>query len=284
MINVPKHELHIREWWTRKTKKVSRYILISSIVSLIASMLFFEYAPPALIARIQIFNGAMTLPVGGAIWIAAFIFQFLIPSREVAFRSQETLERTELRVKESLEKFDKFMTEEAGPAIQLLRKTVEAFETRYSKNIETTVDACQDAARDAVETAQRTETMARELHREALPMIQTAARVIEKVDKALNGGLLAQIGLLAKGAQTMGEVKGGATVPDLNRALTSLKKKPEARTPLVAPAVPKPEKPAISFHEALTLRSEKQPAPAAHPRVIASPVPAESPEVERSLS
>lgn len=281
----PKHEFAIREWWTRKTKKVSRYILVSSIVSMIASILFFEFASPALIARIQIFNGAMTLPVGGAIWIAAFIFQFLIPSREVAFRSQETLERTELRVKQSLDMFEKFMQEEAVPSIQLLRKTVEAFETKYAKNIESTIYVCQNAAKNAVETAQRTEVMAQDIHREVLPVLASAARVIEKIDGGLNGGLLGSLSLLvngtAPGAPGAIPGNGASSVPDLNRALTTLSKKH-----VTGRIIPKkaPEatmgKPGTSFHEALAIRVDEKTLEQVHPRVLAVPVP----EVERSIS
>lgn len=287
-----KDEKSIRAWWTRKTRKVGRMILLSSIVSMIGALLFFRYASPELVARIQSFNGAMTIPVAGAIWVAAFVFQFLIPSREVAFRSQETLERTEKRLTESLEALDRFMADQAIPAVEACRRMAHLFETQYFKDIQSTIYVCQYAAKNAVETAKKTETMAIEIHRDALPSIASAARILAALEKSLDGGILDRLNLAVDTASTLGPVKGGATAPDLNRSIgiirsstQKFKKDRQTATPAVKIEPPK-ETPASPLHEALSVKAETTPEVPTpeYPRIRAIPVNEAVLVAERSRS
>lgn len=285
----------IRSWWTKKTKKVGRMILVSSIISMIGALMFFRYAPAEIVSRIQAFNGAMTIPVAGAIWLAAFVFQFLIPSREVAFRSQETLERTEKRLAESLGALNSFMKDQAVPAVEACRHMAHLFETQYFKDIQSTIYVCQYAAKNAVETAKKTETMAVEIHRDALPAIASAARILATLEKALDGGILDRLNQAVETASTLGPVKGGATAPDLARSIgvmrSSVQKFKKDRPPAPPPAVkaeppPLPEVQISPIHEALSVKAETTPdaPPPEYPRIRAIPVNETVLVAERSRS
>ena len=87
----------IRQWYQRTTSKARMSLVWVSAISIVFGVLFFLYAPLKLAQFMQTANGAVTIPIAGGIWIAAFVYIFLVPSREVGFRSQESIEQT-LRV------------------------------------------------------------------------------------------------------------------------------------------------------------------------------------------
>lgn len=83
----------IRAWYERTTKRIRKAIFWSSVWALLGSVVFYFAVSEGVTHRLQIFNGAIVIPVAAAIWIAAFIWMFLLPSREAGFRSQEAIER-----------------------------------------------------------------------------------------------------------------------------------------------------------------------------------------------
>lgn len=286
----PKPE-SIRSWWTKKTRRVTRALVVASVVSFVGSLIFFKLAPPETVARLQVFNGAMTLPLGGALWLAAFIFQFLIPSREVAFRSQETLERTETRIQESVNGLENFLKNDATPALETFKKLLATFEATYFKNIQDTIYVCQYAAKHAVETADRTEKRVREIHQDAAPVIEAAGRILGQIEKSIQQGILEEIHTAATATSTLGPVKGGATTPNLSRALESLRKRPvsplsSAKKAIAPVAVTQPP---AEDPKAAPLQLRPSDAnivlPAApRPRINAVPLSDASPVAERSLA
>ena len=82
------------EKYRRAAARSIRALLWSSIGITIAALVFFAVAPEWLMKRIEAFNGAITIPAGGAIWIAAFIILWLNPMRDVSFQSQDKIEET----------------------------------------------------------------------------------------------------------------------------------------------------------------------------------------------
>lgn len=82
----------IRDWYERTTKNSRIGFVVMTIVafSIMAAMWIFASMPT--LSRIQTFNGALTVPLIGGLWIFAFIFMFLVPSREASFRAQEAIE------------------------------------------------------------------------------------------------------------------------------------------------------------------------------------------------
>jgi hypothetical protein len=83
----------VRAWYNRTTKKSRRFFLIASCISACIMASMWGFASANTLARIQSFNGALTIPLVGGLWIFMFIFMFLVPSREASFRGQEALEK-----------------------------------------------------------------------------------------------------------------------------------------------------------------------------------------------
>lgn len=96
----------IRQWYQKTTKKALRSLWWATAISFVGAVLFYVLAPSNVHLKLQIFNGAITIPVAGAIWIVSFILLWLVPMRETAFRSQESMERMESRIEERLKKAD----------------------------------------------------------------------------------------------------------------------------------------------------------------------------------
>jgi len=96
----------IRQWYKKTTKKSLRSLWIASAVTFVGAILFYVLAPPGVHLSLQVFNGAITIPAAGGIWIVSFILLWLVPMRETAFRSQESMERMEERFEERLKKAD----------------------------------------------------------------------------------------------------------------------------------------------------------------------------------
>lgn len=87
-----------RAWYSRTTKKALRSLVWATITATLLAGVLFVAVPNTIVLKAQIFNGAWTIPVYGGLWLASFILIFLIPQRELGFRSQECLERMEAKV------------------------------------------------------------------------------------------------------------------------------------------------------------------------------------------
>lgn len=104
----------IRTWYRRTTRRAIVSLWIVTSICTVGSVVFYVYAPSSLHLELQVFNGAVTIPVAAAIWIASFILVWLLPMRETAFRSQEAMERVDARledldhrVRETLDRVDR---------------------------------------------------------------------------------------------------------------------------------------------------------------------------------
>ncbi len=100
--DVQKHE-NLRQWYTRKTRVALRSLIGASVITATAAVLLWVLAELPFLARMQTFNGAIIIPAAGGIWIASFMYIWLIPMRELSFRGQESLDRTEERMRKALE-------------------------------------------------------------------------------------------------------------------------------------------------------------------------------------
>ena len=96
-------EESLRQWYTRKTRVALRSLIGASMITATAAVLLWVLAELPFLARMQTFNGAIIIPAAGGIWIASFMYIWLIPMRELSFRGQESLDRTEKRMQQALE-------------------------------------------------------------------------------------------------------------------------------------------------------------------------------------
>lgn len=93
----------LRSWYTRKTRTAFRALIGATLITITAAVLLWVMADLPFLSRMQTFNGAIVIPAAGGIWIASFMYIWLIPMRELSFRGQESLDRTEERMKQALE-------------------------------------------------------------------------------------------------------------------------------------------------------------------------------------
>jgi len=89
-----------RQWYIRTTRRSMRILYVATVVITAGAVTFFAFAPDRLNLKLQIFNGAVTIPAYGGLWLASFILIWLVPMRELGFRGQESMERMESRFRE----------------------------------------------------------------------------------------------------------------------------------------------------------------------------------------
>ncbi len=93
----------IRAWYKKSTRRAMRGLVWATAILITAIVLVWMFAPLAKLQHAQTFNGALTIPGFGGLWIASFILTWLIPMREVSFRGQESMERMEEKVVNRME-------------------------------------------------------------------------------------------------------------------------------------------------------------------------------------
>lgn len=95
----PKTELAegIRAWYAHKTSRAIRWLIGAGITATVAGAFLFVFLPEAVTLRLQLWNGAYTLPIGAFLWIVVFTLVWMVPLRETTFRTFESTE--ELREK-----------------------------------------------------------------------------------------------------------------------------------------------------------------------------------------
>lgn len=150
---------NLRAWYTRATRKAIRGLVAATVFAALGMFAFWLVVPLDVASRLQTANGAFTIPVFGGLWIAAFMFIWLIPMRELSFRGQESLDRTEERMKNALD--GKIL-----PAIEIWTRIGKRVEEELLPKIERTIDEAQksvksfhDRVAPAHESVRRTENL-----------------------------------------------------------------------------------------------------------------------------
>jgi hypothetical protein len=127
---------NLRSWYNRKTKSARRALFGATVITATVSILLWVMAELPFLARMQTFNGAIIIPAAGGIWIAAFMYIWLIPMRELSFRGQESFDRTEARLKTAID--DRLM-----PAVEIWTRIGARVETVLLPKIEKLVEDAQ---------------------------------------------------------------------------------------------------------------------------------------------
>ncbi len=141
----------IRAWYTRTTRKAVRSLVWATVLSVVGMLAFWLLVPQPFTMKLQAANGAFTIPVFGALWIASFMFIWLIPMRELSFRGQESMERMENRIKSAVE-------ERLLPAVDIWTRIGKRVEEHVLPKIESTLDEARAAIVDAKKTVKGIET------------------------------------------------------------------------------------------------------------------------------
>ncbi len=92
----------VRAWYEETTRRARRALGVASVLAVAGVLGFYSFAPEHVTLKLQILNGAWTIPAFGGLWLAAFIFIWLLPMREVSFRGQESMEDLCRKVDDSM--------------------------------------------------------------------------------------------------------------------------------------------------------------------------------------
>lgn len=228
-----------RAWYERTTRKSRKLIVAASTIGLLSALVFFFVVPHEYTLRLQVFNGAWVIPVFGAIWIWAFVWIFLIPSREVGFRSQESIERMENSI---------------TPVLDIWKKLGDRIESElnsgliceFKESVKTLREAAAKIQTMAESSSGDIKTTAKEIRlfkEEVKPTLEALQRIQGNLQKEIDSGFfdnmrtamdsVRQLG----GMPTGGKPQGPTPVADLDKALKMITKGSQKK-PLSPAAVP----------------------------------------------
>lgn len=198
----------IRQWYDRTTRKWRKGLWGASVVVL--AVMGFAYATldTHTLARLQTFNGALTIPLWGGLWILSFIFMFLIPSREASFRGQEALDSsfemigkaldTQMtpamqKVKELAEKLDSILNQgvvaEFRGALKTMNETATALRDTAASLKESALKAQADAS-GARSELEKTAADMKKFTENMQPAIDTFKRLENRLEKEIDSGII----------------------------------------------------------------------------------------------
>lgn len=202
----------IREWYDRTTRRMRRALIWASVCAAICGTLLWLLASFGTLAKIQTFQGAFSIPCVGGIWLLSFVFIFLIPSREVSFRSQEAIERT-------VELLESAIEGRIGPAVALWKRIGERVERELPAFIEE-ARATFAGARAVIEKLEKASEQNGRMAEEAKPVIDALRRIEEKVERE---GLIDELLEAARAVRALGGAPPApAEMPRLDFAIAAL--------------------------------------------------------------
>lgn len=211
----PKKE-SIREWYSRKTGWAFKAICFMTTCSLITMCIMWASASLPQLQRLQTFNGALTIPLIGGIWIFGFIYMFLTPSREASFRGQESLE-------EGVEIIRVAVLEKIAPAAAIWCRIGEQFERELPlivRKAHETLDELRVAAKNIDEAAKKNDQFVGQ----AQPAIEALKRIEHRVEMEIQSGLFENMRAAAEGVKTLSGIPKDASEPDYKWALESVRR------------------------------------------------------------
>lgn len=125
-----------REWYRRTTRRSIRAIVFATIFASVFAFVGFFLIPRDVTLHLQVFNGAWTIPAFGGIWLCAFILIWLLPMRELGFRSQECMERMEAQVTDFVRDASQTLRKVEDAALKVSSKAEKADIERMTQALE----------------------------------------------------------------------------------------------------------------------------------------------------
>lgn len=213
----------IRQWYHRTTSGARKFLLIFSLIAIVAAIVMFVCAPQSLHASIQQFNGAYVIPVAGGIWILGFLYIFLIPQREVGFRSQEFIESMSNSVRETIEK-------EIVPAVKVWMRVGEKVEAElpgFLKTVNDGINEIREASKKlsaAIEKNDQIGTDVKQLAAEIRPAVEALRRIEASVETEIKNGLFENAKAAMESVRSLGGIPNKEDAEeDLSYVLKSIK-------------------------------------------------------------
>lgn len=171
-----KKKERIRDWYRRTTGRSIRILFWITGVALIGMVAAHFLMPYEMLHKTQIFNGALTLPILGGIWIFFFIYGFLMPSREASFRAQETLE-------DGVTIIDRLIKERLEPAAQVWQRIGEKLEKAMNEGLLTEVKSVIEELKQAAKKVEEGNGEIKALSADVKPMVQKLREVQERLEE-----------------------------------------------------------------------------------------------------
>lgn len=214
----PKKET-IREWYARSTGWAGKVIVFVTLCSFVTMGIMWAMASLPALQRIQTFNGALTIPLIGGVWIFGFIFMFLVPSREASFRGQESLE-------EMGEIVRAVISEKAAPAIEIWMR----IGRRIEEELPSMLRKAHETFDEVAAAAKRLENAADnngKFVEDAKPAIEALKRIETRIEAEIKTGLFEDVRAAAKGVKAFS--LGDGSEPDFQFAIESVRQAQQAR-------------------------------------------------------
>ena len=131
-------EKSIRKWYEAKTRRAIKWLVGFGVVSLLVGVVLFALLPDAVTLKLQVFNGAYTIPIGALIWLVIFTLIWMMPIREISFRTFESTEALREEIKAAIK-------DEIHPSVKRFEKIADQLEEKFEDRFLDRVDEALDS-------------------------------------------------------------------------------------------------------------------------------------------
>jgi len=175
----------VRQWYDRTTRHWRKALVWATLVAMAGAVVFYCVGSLQVFSKIQTFNGALIIPVGAGLWMAAFVFIFLIPSREVGFRSQEWIEAAVVMLQKTIQ-------DEIAPGARVWTRIGERIEKELPAMIAEAregIELVRTSARKIEEAVHKNEKVATEVK----PVVDALKRIEERIETEIKTGIIDEV-------------------------------------------------------------------------------------------
>jgi len=219
---LPETREGVRQWYNRTTRTWRKALVWATVVAILGAIAFYCLGSMRVFSLLQTFNGAMIIPIGAGLWMAAFVFIFLIPSREVGFRSQEWIEA-------AVKILQKTVSEEIAPTARVWTRIGERVEKELPAMLAEAREGIQLVRTSAVkieEAVQKNDKVADQVK----PVVEALKRIEERIEHEIRTGIIDDVRQAAISIQTFAGPGAAKKVPasdqpDMTRILPALARK-----------------------------------------------------------
>lgn len=219
-IKLPEQREGVRQWYERTTRSWRKALVWATVIAVVGAIVFWCLGSLSLFSRIQTFNGATVIPIGAGLWMASFVFIFLIPSREASFRGQEWIESFVTLAERSIR-------EQIAPAAKVWIRFGERMEKEvpeFLKELRQGLETVKSSAVRIEEAVKKNEQIAKD----AKPIIEALKRIQQRLEKEIETGVIEDFRNATRAIQTLAGPGALRDVPEsdqpnLQRALQALR-------------------------------------------------------------
>jgi hypothetical protein len=218
---LPESREGVRQWYERTTRNWRKALIWATVIAVAGAIPFFVLGNLPTFTRLQTFNGAIVIPLSAGIWIAAFVYIFLVPSREVGFRSQEWIEMAVTMMQKTID-------EKIAPGTQVWMRIGERIEKEipeFIKEFKEGIRIVRDSAVKIEAVVAKNEKAAEEVK----PLVASIRKLQESIEREIKAGFLVQVREAAEAIKVFAgrpsEAVPDEDKPSLDKVLVALGRK-----------------------------------------------------------